>query len=246
MRVPQAGGARGKPSRTQGDIGPDGPVLALDTATALGTVAVGREGRLLCEVTLGVAVRHSESLLPAVRFALESAQVTPSDVVAIVVGGGPGSFTGVRIAGATAKGMVHALGIPLFAYSSLAGLAAGAGVRDRPVCALIDAHGDEVFAACYRFPAGGGLETLLEPAVIDLADLTGLLADRAPIWVGDAALRVADRLEPHGEVAGAVLAVPRASSLLWLARVAPAQGLIDEPSRWTPDYGRLPGVKRRA
>lgn len=225
-----------------GDTLPQGPVLALDTAMSLGSVAVGRFGRLLAEATLGVTVRHSESLLPAIRFVLDRARVAPAELEAIVVGAGPGSFTGVRIAGATAKGLVHGLGIPLFAYSSLAALAAGAGVTDRPVCALIDAHRNEVFAAGYRFPHGSGIEQILEPCVIDVDELADRLADRSPVWTGEAALRLRDRLGPGAEVAGETLAVPRAASLLWLATRAPAAGRVANSASWVPDYVRPPGV----
>jgi tRNA threonylcarbamoyladenosine biosynthesis protein TsaB len=224
----------------------DGPVLALETATRLGSAAVGRAGRVLAEVTLGVTVRHSEALLPAVRFVLEQARLVPADLTAIVVGGGPGSFTGVRIAGATAKGLVQALGVPLFAYSSLAGLAAGAGRIGRPVCALIEAHGTEVFAACYRFPPGGGLDCLLEPSVLEIDGLAERLSGQAPVWTGSAAHRFAALLSRHGEIAGEPLAVPRAASLLWLAMTARAAGRVADPARWTPDYVRAPGVTRPA
>jgi tRNA threonylcarbamoyladenosine biosynthesis protein TsaB len=225
-----------------GNVLPEGPVLALDTSMSLGSVAVGRSGRLLAEATLGIAVRHSESLLPAIRFVLERAGLEPADLEAIVVGAGPGSFTGVRIAGATAKGMVHGLGIPMFAYSSLAGLAAGAGVLDRPVCALIDAHRNEVFAGAWRFPGEGGIDALLEPAVIDVDELAGRLEVLSPVWVGDAALRFRDRLAANGVVAAATLAVPRAASLLWLATRAPRDGFVTTPAEWVPDYLRPPGV----
>lgn len=233
----------GKDGGTPGSA-PDGAVLALETATRLGSAAVGLAGRVLAEVTLGVTVRHSEALLPAIRFVLDRARLTPADLAAIVVGAGPGSFTGVRIAGATAKGMVQALGIPLLAYSSLAGLAAGAGRTGRPICALIDAHGDEVFAACYRFPGAGGMECLLEPGVLGIEALAARLSTLDPVWTGSAAQRFAGLLKEHGEVAGELLAVPRAASLIWLAQTAPAAGRVEEPARWTPDYGRAPGVTK--
>lgn len=103
------------------------PFLAIDTSTALGSVAVGRGDRLLAEVVVGVSVRHSEALLPAIDFTLRSAGLEPADLGGVVVGGGPGSFTGVRVAGATAKGLVRVLGVPLYAYSGLLALAAGVG-----------------------------------------------------------------------------------------------------------------------
>jgi tRNA threonylcarbamoyladenosine biosynthesis protein TsaB len=103
------------------------PYLAIDTSTELGSIAVGRGDRLLAEIVVGVRVRHSEALLPAIDFALRAAGVETAELGGIVVGAGPGSFTGVRIAAATAKGMVRVLGTPLFAYSGLLALAAGVG-----------------------------------------------------------------------------------------------------------------------
>lgn len=99
-------------------------LLGIDTATSVGTVAVGNGDRVLAELTLGVGMRHSEALLPAIRFALEHARLGPSALDGVVVGAGPGSFTGVRIAAATAKALVHAAKVPLYAYSTLLALAA--------------------------------------------------------------------------------------------------------------------------
>lgn len=227
---------------TQTNVGsPRGPVLALETATTLGSVAVGRDGRLLAEVTLGVQVRHSESLLPAIRFALESARVARDELNAIVVGAGPGSFTGVRIASATAKGLVHALGLPLFAYSTLAALAAGTGRTDRTICALIEARREEVFAGCYRFPRNGGMETIMPPVVVEVGELAARFAEARPLWVGHTA-RFADRLAGHGDVALGPTGHPRASALLWLAHHAPVEGSVRDSARWTPEYVRPPGV----
>lgn len=128
----------------------DGPILALDTSTETGSVAVGRGGRLLAEATLSVGPGHSSALLPAVDWVVRAAGLAPGDLAAVVVGGGPGSFTGLRIAAATAKGMVRALGVPLFAYSGLLAAAAGHWGAGRPVCALFDARRRDVYAGCWR------------------------------------------------------------------------------------------------
>jgi tRNA threonylcarbamoyladenosine biosynthesis protein TsaB len=71
------------------------------------------------------------------------------DIEEVVVGAGPGSFTGVRVAGATAKGLVAALDVPLVAYSSLLALVAGVPATG-PVCGLFDARRGEVYAGCWR------------------------------------------------------------------------------------------------
>ncbi len=220
------------------------PLLALDTSTPVGSVAVGSAGRLLSEVVMGVAMRHAEALMPAIDFALGRAGLTPAWLGGIVVAGGPGSFTGVRIAGAAAKGLARALEVPLFAYSGLEALAAGCAVYDGPVCALFDARRDEVYAACYHFD--GGVETLLVPGPRALAAVLEELRAVRPLFVGDGALAHRDTIAAAGgRVAPAHLAVPRAASLLWLVDVDPA-GRVQDAAAWEPAYLRPSGAERTA
>src|SRR5690606_16099678 len=122
------------------------PILALDSSTAVGSVAVGGEEGVYAEVIQSVAGSHSASLLPAVEQVMRSAGLRPRDLAAVVVGEGPGSFTGLRIAGATAKGMLRGLDIPLYAYSGLLATAASAWSHEGPVWALFDARRRDVFA----------------------------------------------------------------------------------------------------
>ena len=199
------------------------PYLAIDTSTALGSVAVGRGSELLAEIVVGVSTKHSESLLPAIDYALRSAGLEPPDLGAVVVAGGPGSFTGVRVAGATAKGFVRALGVPL-AYSGLLALAAAA---EGPVCALFDARRGEVYAGCWRFPGDGAVEVIMPPTAAPVEEVLTALAGTQPRFVGEGALRYRDAIESAGgRVAPAHQAAPRASALLWLADIAPALGLV--------------------
>lgn len=221
------------------------PYLAIDTSTTLGGVAVGRGNRLLAEAVVGVSARHSESLLPAVDFALRSAGLEPRDLGGVVVAGGPGSFTGVRVAAATARGLVRVLEVPLFAYSGLLALAAGLGASGEPVCALFDARRGEVYAACYRFPASRWVDTVLEPCARPVQEVLAAVAPAAPVYVGDGALRHRDAIEEAGgRVAPPHLSAPRAGALLWLADLDPAAGRVAEPRRWEPDYLRAAGVER--
>ena len=86
--------------------------LAIETSTQLGSIAVGHGRAVLSEVVLGLRVKQSEALLPAIDYALAGAQISKADLTRVIVGGGPGSFTGLRIAGATAKALARALDIP--------------------------------------------------------------------------------------------------------------------------------------
>lgn len=221
------------------------PYLAIDTSTRMGSIAVGRGTAAIAEVTVGVRAKHSESVLPAIDFALRSAAVDVRAVVGVVVSAGPGSFTGVRIAAATAKGLVRALGVPLFACSALRALAASVGAEARPVCALFDARRGTVYAACCRFPAYEHTETLLEPTVRPVDEVVGQVAGLDPIYAGDGAERYRERIEAAGgTVAPAHLAWPRATALLWLADLEPEAARVPSPSDWEPSYLRSWNAQR--
>lgn len=219
--------------------------LAIETSTSLGSVAVGTPHAVLAEVVLGVHARHSEALLPAIDFVLKNAQVTRPDLTRIVVGGGPGSFTGLRISAATAKGLAKALGLPLFAYSGLAVLAAGLATGEQQVCALFDARRGEVYAGCYRFPGLERMETLIEPAPRKLDDVFVTIDAHSTLFVGDGAHAFASAItERGGVIAPAHFAVPRASALAWLSDIAPSAGRVGNVASWEPLYLRESGAER--
>jgi tRNA threonylcarbamoyladenosine biosynthesis protein TsaB len=224
-----------------------GPILALDTSTVTASVAVGRGGELLAEALAGSRLRGADAILPAIDAVLRSAGVAPRDLEAVVVSGGPGSFTGVRLAAATAKGLVRSLGVPLYAYPGLMALAAGVGAGDAPVCGLFDARRGEVYGACYRFPGWSSVETLLAPAVLPLASLLAMLRSWSPAYAGEGASRHRAQIEAAGCVVAPLHLTPvRASALLWLAEAVPAAGLVSDPGTWEPEYVRAPGVVPRA
>jgi tRNA threonylcarbamoyladenosine biosynthesis protein TsaB len=221
-------------------------VLAFDSATPVATVAVGIEGEVVMETSLQDAAGHSASLLPAIDKSMASVGLQPTDLDAIVVGGGPGSFTGVRIAAATAKGLVHALEVPLFAYSSLLATAVLGRGSKGPVCALFDARGRDLYAATYTFEPQ--LTVVHPPSAVTVDDLVNIFENQVPLFVGDGAIRHADELTarlgakpqpPH-------FAGPRASCLIWLADNVPEMGRVPDAAVWEPSYLRLSGAERIA
>jgi tRNA threonylcarbamoyladenosine biosynthesis protein TsaB len=222
--------------------------IAIETATSLGSVAVGRDDRVLAEVVLGVQTRHAERALPALETALELAGVDRGAVDEVVVGGGPGSFTGVRVAGATAKGLATALQAPLLAYSSLLALAAAVPIG-RPVCGLFDARRGEVYAGCWSVSP----ETLVEhlaPVVGPIGSIVERLRDleatagAAPLFVGEGAERYRAALEGAGSAVAVGPAAPRASTLLWLARHHRGAGHVEAVAGWEPTYVRASSAER--
>ena len=118
-------------------------ILAIETATGCGGVAltrgVGESGKLLAEYTLQPEVTHSRRLLGSVAAMMAATGIDWSELAAVAVSQGPGSFTGLRIGMAAAKGIAMAAGIPLLAVPTLDGLALQTTTTDLPICCLLDA-----------------------------------------------------------------------------------------------------------
>lgn len=180
-------------------------VLALDAATPLAAVALARSDGWLREA-YDERPKHAQALLSLAAALLDEGGVSWVDVDCLAVGVGPGSFTGLRIALATARGLAHARGAGLVGVSTLRALAEPVPV-ERTALAVIDARRGEAFAAVY---AAG--EELVAPCVCTPAQLEALARRGGPraLAVGDGALRFRELLERAGvEVAPAPSALHR-------------------------------------
>lgn len=214
--------------------------LAVETSTPAGSVAVWRDG-LAFEQTLRIHGSHSELLVPAIQQALVATGTLPEQVTDFVVGSGPGSFTGVRLAASLAKGWVMARQTRLFAFPSLLAVAAGSGLVI-PVCALFDARRGEVYAACYEVSCDGVGERLA-PGAWRIDELLAELAARGlePAFSGEAALLHREAIHaiwPKARILPHHLGLPRAASLLWLRNVVPDLGRVARVESWEPVYVR--------
>jgi tRNA threonylcarbamoyl adenosine modification protein YeaZ len=216
--------------------------LAFDTSGAVGSVAVGRGSEVLARASLDDRNEHAAHLVPAVEKALQRAQLRPSDLDGVVVGEGPGSFTGVRVAAATAKGLVRALDIPLWAFSSLAAaaLAEDAG----PVrYVLFDARHDRVYGACYRVD-GSTCAELVGPHPGTLAETLRGPVPQGAVFVGEASRRHRGSIETAGYEVGAGPSRALAEALLHLVESGEGALPVADVGAWEPRYVRLPNVER--
>ena len=183
-------------------------VLGIDSATPMMSVAVLDDARVLAE-SAGAIARRGADLLVVIDEACRAAGVSPRELDAVAIGAGPGSFTGLRIGMATAKGIAFAAGRPLWAVSSLAALARAAAV-DGVVVAALDARRGEIYAGAYRC-AAGRVEALGDERVMAPGELRAFAVDAA-CFVGDAGAA-------HPELAalGWTYATPRGADVAALA-----------------------------
>lgn len=246
----------------------EGPLVALETSGPVGSLAVGRHGEVGGRVFLAGTSAHASRLIPALGQLLGEVGLARGDLAGVVVGSGPGSFTGLRVAAASAKGLVHALAVPLWAVSSLEAAAVADRVlsdidgpwersrevegapaeavagRSEPRYVLFDARGDRVYAACYRV-GSTGLEVLHPPRAARIDAVLAGPRTRGLSFVGTGAFRHRAAIEAAG---GSVLpppaGLPTADGLLHVLALRPGVEPVDDPRGWEPDYLRASGAER--
>jgi len=219
-------------------------ILAIDTSTPVASVAITSGtlagGSVWAVFSWRGAVSHSSRLLTVAEIVMAEAKISFEQLAGFAVGLGPGSFTGLRIAMATAKGLATATGLPLYGVSSLDVLAA-AVASERQVCAVLDARKQEIYAGRYRLVPGQPPQRLgnivaIKPETVDT------LIDVPCLFTGDAVL-VHDALWRRQlgnlyQAAPACCHFPSAAALGLLAGELRNQGVALPPSAAAPLYVR--------
>ncbi|GIW53510.1 MAG: tRNA (adenosine(37)-N6)-threonylcarbamoyltransferase complex dimerization subunit type 1 TsaB [Gemmatimonadales bacterium] len=220
--------------------------LALDTATPFGSVALGTREQLLAELLIGDR-RHAAATAGAIEELLAMAGKGWPDVEGVVLADGPGSFTGLRIGFATAKGLIAARpSLQLRIAPSLMSTAfAAAAFFKGPIAAVYDALRGEVFAAVYSFEPEG-VQEILAPS-LTTPDALLALPVKPEVAIGDAAILYGDILArwTGKDAVPPPAGAPRAGALLSLLGVPGATQEIRDPGRLEPNYGRLAEAQRR-
>ena len=215
--------------------------LALDTATDIASVAAGRPPVAESGAHVQGTRRHAAEIIRLVDFVLRRLSLRPGDLEGIVVGDGPGSFTGLRIGWSAAKGLAHEAGLDIRAIPSLMAAAAGAArhLGSDPVAACFDALRGQVYGAMYVFHPDR-VDTLVEPAVLTPAEFARVAPVRPRLVVGGGAVPFADQMTRWSGAAPVPLASlpPAATMLLTLLGRAGVGRALDDPATAEPVYGR--------
>lgn len=161
-------------------------ILALDASGIVASVAIASEEEIIAEYTIKHKKTHSQTLLPMIDKVLQFAEVDLKDIEYIAATEGPGSFTGLRIGAATAKGISQALNIPVVNVPTLEALAYNVVDSDKLICPIMDARRGNVFAAMYS-RSNGGLEVVRQQEALPIEDLINDINSLGEnvIFVGD-------------------------------------------------------------
>lgn len=224
-------------------------ILALDSSGLVASVAVAEDDTLLGEYTVNYKKTHSQTLLPMLDEVVRMIELDLSTVDAIAIAAGPGSFTGLRIGSATAKGLGLALGKPLVAVPTTEALAYNLyGVRDW-ICPMMDARRSQVYTGIYRFENGRlvAYKPQAPVAVSEIAEQLNALGQEV-IFLGDG-------VPVYQELLGSLMKVPyqfapahvnrqRAASVAALGMLYAREGRFETAAEHRPEYLRLSQAER--
>lgn len=228
-------------------------ILAIDSSGLVASVAVVEDDILLAEFTVNYKKTHSQTLLPMLEEVRKMIELDLESVDAIAIASGPGSFTGLRIGSATAKGLGLALNKPLVEVPTLEGLAFNLCGADKLVCPLMDARRGQVYTGIYAFSWGQDhwqLEIMEPQCAVDISVILDkinhlgreviFLGDGVPVFAG----RISNELTVPYCFAPANKNHQSAASVASLGALYYAQGRIVAAADHQPEYLRKSQAER--
>ncbi|MBE5869410.1 MAG: tRNA (adenosine(37)-N6)-threonylcarbamoyltransferase complex dimerization subunit type 1 TsaB [Lachnospiraceae bacterium] len=232
-------------------------ILALDSSGLVASVALVQDGVLLGEYTINHKKTHSQTLLPMLEQLKGMTELQLEEIDAIAVASGPGSFTGLRIGSATAKGLGLALDKPLVEVPTLEGLAYQFYGTDRLVCPLMDARRNQVYTGIYEFlrTREGCLEqqALVDQCAVDVKEIIERVCElckdgREVIFLGDGVPVYEEILRREMKVPYVLAPAHKnrqsAAAVAALAEVYYQKGKTVSAAAHQPDYLRLSQAER--
>jgi len=227
-------------------------ILGIESAALVASVALLLDDAILAEYTLNHKKTHSQTLMPMIEAMAIELDMDLSQVDAIAISGGPGSFTGLRIGAATAKGLGLSWDKPLIHVPTLEALAFQFYGSSQLICPIMDARRDQVYTGIYRLTqdAGQGPEAVLKQTAISVEELLKELneKDSPVIFTGDAIpvhrTTIEQTLAVPFSFAPAHLSRQRAAAVAALAAVYYRQGRLTSADDIVPEYLRLSQAER--
>ena len=223
-------------------------ILALDSSGLVATVAIVEDNQTIAEYTVNYKKTHSQTLLPMLDEIVKMTEFELDTIDAIAVAGGPGSFTGLRIGSATAKGLGLALNKPLVHVPTVDGMAYNLYGCAGLICPMMDARRNQVYTGVYRFE--NEFEVVEEQMAIDVQELIDKLNSYGEkvTFLGDGVPVYAAQLEEGLKVpyclAPAHVNRQSAAAVGTLGMKYYAEGKMETAKAHQPDYLRVSQAER--
>lgn len=224
-------------------------ILGLDSSGIVASVAVVEDDILVAEYTVNYKKTHSQTLLPMLDEIAKMTELDLNTIDAIAVAAGPGSFTGLRIGSATAKGLGLALKKPLIAVPTVEGLAYNLYDTDGLICPIMDARRRQVYTGIYRFEEHR-LVTVEDQMAVPMEEMISklneyqqpvtFLGDGVPVFVD----MIAEKLKVPYSFAPAHVNKQRAAAVAALGLIYYKEGRTQTAMEHIPDYLRVSQAER--
>ena len=224
-------------------------VLGIDSSGMVATVAVVEDEQMLAEYTVNYKKTHSQTLLPMLDEIAKMIELDLNTVDVIAIAAGPGSFTGLRIGSATAKGLGLALKKPLVSVPTLEGIAYNFCGSEKVICPMMDARRNQVYTGIYEFQ-GNTLKVTEDQMAVPVEEIVDKLnqAGRGVILAGDGVSVYREVIEKNLKVpylfAPAHLSRQRAGAVAALGMQYARAGKTETAMEHQPDYLRLSQAER--
>ncbi len=224
-------------------------ILGLDSSGIVASVAIVEDENLIAEYTVNYKKTHSQTLLPMLDELAKMTELDLDTIDAIAVAAGPGSFTGLRIGSATAKGLGLALKKPLVEIPTVDALAYNLYDANALICPIMDARRSQVYTGIYCFQ-DHKLVTLEEQMAVPVAELIEKLNERgkAVIFLGDGvpvfAKTIEETLKVPYSFAPAHVNKQRAAAVATLAQLYAKEGKVVTAMEHVPEYLRVSQAER--
>jgi len=219
-------------------------ILGIESATAIASVAVATEYKILAEHMVNNLRTHSVNLMPMIKDTLADAGVSKEQLTGIAVASGPGSFTGLRIGISTARALAQVLKLPLIGVSTLEALAyALSSQQDALVCPLLNARKNEIYTALYRTDRNA-YQCLIPAQAINIEGLLALLAEyREQItFLGDGLPEYGEHIKSvlgfYFRLAPLCASFPRGAAIAEIGIKMLYSGAVFDPLALLPNYAR--------
>lgn len=235
-------------------------LIGIDSSGLVASVAIMENDKLVAEYTINNKKTHSQTLLPMLEEIVKNAGLEMKEIDAIAIAAGPGSFTGLRIGSATAKGLGLALKKPIVPVSTLDALAYNMYGVNSLVCPIMDARRNQVYTGVYAFEAtdaeGSGLckayklNVIKEPCAVPIEEIADALngMNREVIFLGDGVPVFAEQLSGLMKVnysfAPGHLRLQKAGCVASLGMEKFKAGVYEDASEHSPEYLRLSQAER--